>query len=136
MRRPWTFILLHEDFSRLSIAPIVDDKQHLNDLVFSALVRFWLLEKYPTSEQKKRYTWNAGSLITLKVWFFPKKIWIKCEECAGALSWWSCQLPVDHKSGLLRRTASRRRRRTSLYYPLVIIRSCGAYSWCTMKIRR
>ena len=34
-------------FSRLSIAS-VDDKQHLSEVVFSALVGFSLLEQYPT----------------------------------------------------------------------------------------
>ena len=34
-------------FSLLSIAS-VDGKEHLNEIVFSALFRFSLLEKYPT----------------------------------------------------------------------------------------
>ena len=41
MRRRWTFIRLHEFFSRLPIAS-VDGKQHLSELVFSVLVRFTL----------------------------------------------------------------------------------------------
>jgi hypothetical protein len=35
---------------------------------------------------------NHRSLV-----FCETKVWIKCEECAGALSWWRRQLPVDHK---------------------------------------
>ena len=35
------------NFSRLSIV-LVDGKQDLSEVVFSALVGFWLLEKYPT----------------------------------------------------------------------------------------
>ena len=41
MRQPWTFTLMHEFFSRLSIAS-VDGKQHLSEVVFSALVWFSL----------------------------------------------------------------------------------------------
>ena len=41
MRRPWTFIFMHEFFSCLSIAS-VDGKQCLSEVVFSTLVRFSL----------------------------------------------------------------------------------------------
>ena len=59
-------------FSRLSIAS-VDGKQHLSEIVFSALVGFPLFDKYPTFWGGGRHTWNAGNLITLKVWFFSKE---------------------------------------------------------------
>ena len=80
----------------------VDGKQ----VMFSALVGFSSLEKFPLFGRWKKYrhTWSPGNLITLIVWFFVQRVWIKCEECAGALSWWRRQLPVDHNSGLLRRT--------------------------------
>ena len=61
-------------FYRLSVTS-VDGKQHLREIVFSALVRFSLLEKYPTFGLKKnRHTWSVRNLITFKVWFSPKKI--------------------------------------------------------------
>ena len=41
MRRPSTFICMREFFSRMSIAS-VDGKQHLSEVVFSALVGFSL----------------------------------------------------------------------------------------------
>ena len=43
-----TYVLI---FSRLSIAS-VEGKQHLSDILFSALVGFPLLEKYPTFGQE------------------------------------------------------------------------------------
>ena len=46
MRQPWAFIRIRE-FSRIFIAS-VDGKEHLNEGIFSALVGFSLLEKYPT----------------------------------------------------------------------------------------
>ena len=46
MRQPWTLICMRKLFSCLSIAS-VDGKQHLSEIVFSALVEFSLLEKYP-----------------------------------------------------------------------------------------
>jgi hypothetical protein len=61
-----------EFFSRQSVASI-DGKQHLSEVVFSALVGFSLLEKYPTfrlEKKKNRHTWSAGNLITFKVRFF------------------------------------------------------------------
>ena len=50
------------NFSRLSIAS-VDGKQHLSEIVFSALVGFSLLDKYPTFEQgmKNWCTYRARS---------------------------------------------------------------------------
>jgi hypothetical protein len=41
IRRPWTFICMREFFSCLSIAS-VDGKQHLSEVVFSALIGFSL----------------------------------------------------------------------------------------------
>ena len=45
--RPSSLICMREFFSRLSITS-VDGKKHLSEVVFSALVGFLLLEKYPT----------------------------------------------------------------------------------------
>ena len=57
-----------------------------DEVLFSALVRFSLLEKYLTIGREQPEV--AGSHIrrvrwTTGVWFFAKKDWIKCEECAG-----------------------------------------------------
>ena len=50
---------------------------------------------------------NQGNVV-----FSQKKPWIRCDEWAGALSWWSCQFFAAHRSGCLRRTALRRRQST------------------------
>ena len=64
----------------LSIAS-VDGKQHLSEVVFSALVAFSLLGKYPTFRQGKIQTYlECWKSTSPKVWFFVKKFWIKCEE--------------------------------------------------------
>jgi len=56
---------------------------------------------------------GGGNRDTLKVWVFSKKsLNYVCKECAGALSWWRHQLPVDHKSSFLSCTASCRWWRT------------------------
>jgi hypothetical protein len=46
----------------------VDGEQVLSEVVFSALVGFSLLVKYPIFRRKKNsHYWSAGNLITLKV---------------------------------------------------------------------
>ena len=73
------------NFFRLPIAS-VDGKQHLSEIMFSDLVWFSLLEKYPTFGRRKNQAYlesqkSQGAWRTTGVWFFAKKVWIKCEEC-------------------------------------------------------
>ena len=86
-RRSWTFIRIREFFSCLSIAS-VDGKQHLSEVVFSALVGFFIVTKM--AERLEQRTW-------LRLWaknktpavrpapYSPdirrhrqKKVWTKC----------------------------------------------------------
>ena len=39
--------------------------------------------------------------VTWVIWCFTKKLCTRRDAWAGALSWWSCQSPVAHCSGLL-----------------------------------
>ena len=119
MRQPWTFI-------RLLIVSVYG-KQHLSVVVFSALIGSSLLEKFPTFRRGKK-TGIPGALETSKSGFSPKKSWVKCKECAGALSRWRCQLLVDHNSGLLRCSASRRQQRI---IPVVLFGDCLTL-WCVL----
>ena len=107
------------NFSCLSIAS-VDGKQYLSEVMFRALVRFSSLEKYPTFRQeqlevagshirRERSLANHRSLVFCK----EKKSLNQVRVMCWRLSWWRRQLPVDHNSGLLHRTKSRRWRRTS-----------------------
>jgi len=47
----------------------------------------------------------------------------RCEVCAGALSWWRIQSPSRHFSGRFRRTDSRKRRKTSRTFNLLLLRT-------------
>ena len=60
MRRPWILIRRREFFSRLSIASLYG-KQNLREILFSALVGFSLLEKYPNFGWEKKS--DAESLV-------------------------------------------------------------------------
>ena len=42
-----------------------------------------------------------GGWVTWVIWCFAKKLCMRCNAWAGALSWWSWQSPVVHSCGLL-----------------------------------
>jgi len=96
-----------------------------------SLLPFSCIFRWGNSQISQGAMWGEkGACRTTGMLCLAKKVWISCEEWAGALSWCRCHAPAAHRSGLLRRTASRKRRRTSRQYSLLMFWPCGAYSWC------
>ena len=52
----------------------------IKSLYFWRFLQCWFLAL------ESDYFWAKNQTPTTGVWFFAKNLWIKCEECAGALS--------------------------------------------------
>ena len=105
---------LLETFLESFLWNLVQLGHHVPHNVFSWLKSGPFQRHFQFGEQPKitkSHVGRVGSLTNQGNVVFSKP-WIRCEEWAGALSWWSCQVSAAHRSGRLRCTALRRRQST------------------------
>ena len=92
----------------------------LNDV--SSITKAPSLQRWIQSSEQVDINWSkvreCCSVVTL---FFAQRSWTKTDRCVGALSWSRNQLLVLHISGRFLLTASKRRRRRSLYFSLFTV---------------